>query len=981
MPPPLPLAPPVPVKRIADLNIAAIHGAKKKRKENVPQGSNRRNYIKELEAAYNEPDSSEEAALATLKQDAEFPPIEQVKFLVKNVAVHAVLRLEKNSRGMSMNTAKEFLRRQLGCKSATKEQKGQLADYVTCLAKVEKIIPTGNRPKRFVRELDMYDFTGACFDPKVTFQIGYDRVQVAALGQMLYVLGQRPGCIVENVKYTGFCQVLKWEDMDWIVLGFEPGLGLQFQVFIKFHHMKNMRDDNGKFMQTSLRSVGRHHILLDPIITLLAMAIEHNIFVEDVYAFSEDPSKLPQLPYQLTICPNKQSLPVFTQVTIGDPDFKAAHAYNNRVGPLKELPKNKRKRTEETFLGPWTYFAAAKAIQKVGNHLGWCWFMMLSFRYAWAGNALGKMNGAHLRHHMGHQPKTLMVSTTYQVPDRPVDVTAIRFGTEADLSVSDFHSSVAWEGYVTERSTFDASVEIFKKNPTTRPYYDALMVAKAKVKANFKSYLDVVEDEHCNDDLVVEAHDARFSVQNAHAKLLEQVEAISNTSIKLDLNQPQTADELIIVDSSQACMNKAPVDLQTLLPIQEEELAYQISCTNTHHPYQQLIDSNCCNPCHTLLMRYMYSIAFGKIRDQGMCGYCFTNESLNKKKRKKVYPRYSEHAWACGLTHNPNTWRCPICAKFVPHSPGTKEILEEHLLSCFKVLEAVSEAYLSVEDGSIEEVDEDEDEDNADVLDTSEGIKGQAMSCRVGADKNALIDPETLVGQGAFRLSIATKVDCSRKNSRLFFCPICFFAPCQLAKKISQRSGEDSRFKFFWDTSRLGQHMASHWKTLSKSSVSGINYNLDLKCGFSECQHLLKMNTGEMISHLHNEHSYKLVECALEHPHTKLCFVLPAGFATKATGELISKHLHADLHTTTLRDFNRNDKVANTQKAHEKRIFELASKGVKIETPTTFDLTNAEASLTDLVNDIMDWCAEAELDIEFEVKEEELLDDFMHCTL
>ncbi|KAF8911551.1 hypothetical protein CPB84DRAFT_1842050 [Gymnopilus junonius] len=73
------------------------------------------------------------------------------------------------------------------------------------------------------------------------------------------------------------------------------------------------------------------------------------------------------------------------------------------------------------------------------------------------------------------------------------------------------------------------------------------------------------------------------------------------------------------------------------------------------------------------------------------------------------------------------------------------------------------------------------------------------------------------------------------------------------------------------------------------------------------------MNTSKMITHLHNIHNYRLVECSQVHDHIPDCFKLPdTGFLTVTDAELKLEHLHEAMPTTNLVEWRRST-VRGTQ--------------------------------------------------------------------
>lgn len=77
------------------------------------------------------------------------------------------------------------------------------------------------------------------------------------------------------------------------------------------------------------------------------------------------------------------------------------------------------------------------------------------------------------------------------------------------------------------------------------------------------------------------------------------------------------------------------------------------------------------------------------------------------------------------------------------------------------------------------------------------------------------------------------------------------------------------------------------------------------------------MKTGKMITHLHNQHDYRFVECSIEHEHTPACFELPEShFYYITDAKLIHKADKTPLPTTNLREFRRSA----VQKTQAKKI-------------------------------------------------------------
>jgi hypothetical protein len=89
------------------------------------------------------------------------------------------------------------------------------------------------------------------------------------------------------------------------------------------------------------------------------------------------------------------------------------------------------------------------------------------------------------------------------------------------------------------------------------------------------------------------------------------------------------------------------------------------------------------------------------------------------------------------------------------------------------------------------------------------------------------------------------------------------------------------------------------------------------------------METGKMITHLHNQHDYRFVECSLKHEHTPACFELPEShFYYITDAKLIHQGDESNLPTTNLLEFRRvtvQETQANKIAASRASTTDLAS--------------------------------------------------------
>lgn len=93
---------------------------------------------------------------------------------------------------------------------------------------------------------------------------------------------------------------------------------------------------------------------------------------------------------------------------------------------------------------------------------------------------------------MGHRYGSRLAMTTYQVPDRPVDLTSARYeGHETMTKISDWHSSVAYLSDKKETIT----INDLKNSPKLQQKIAALTSAESLVKEKFGRTSELVNDD------------------------------------------------------------------------------------------------------------------------------------------------------------------------------------------------------------------------------------------------------------------------------------------------------------------------------------------------------------------------------------------------------------------------------------------------------------------------------------------------------
>lgn len=100
---------------------------------------------------------------------------------------------------------------------------------------------------------------------------------------------------------------------------------------------------------------------------------------------------------------------------------------------------------------------------------------------------------------MGHRYGSKLAMTTYQVPDRPVDLTGARFENQGQTTeLSDWHSSVAYTRNTDNTFSEAVSFTALQDDPKMRKYLQLLEDAETLVKAKYGRTSDQVQVDVCS---------------------------------------------------------------------------------------------------------------------------------------------------------------------------------------------------------------------------------------------------------------------------------------------------------------------------------------------------------------------------------------------------------------------------------------------------------------------------------------------------
>ena len=101
---------------------------------------------------------------------------------------------------------------------------------------------------------------------------------------------------------------------------------------------------------------------------------------------------------------------------------------------------------------------------------------------------MDRMHSSHLKYALGHSNQTDLAGSTYQAPDRNVDTTFLRYGVgTSNVTISNLHSSVAWQRSEPSMEPNSVPLDFFKTNPQMIKLVAELEEARSKVKTKFGS--------------------------------------------------------------------------------------------------------------------------------------------------------------------------------------------------------------------------------------------------------------------------------------------------------------------------------------------------------------------------------------------------------------------------------------------------------------------------------------------------------------
>ncbi|KAJ7058247.1 hypothetical protein C8F01DRAFT_1256121 [Mycena amicta] len=348
----------------------------------------------------------EEKAKSTLAKGAYFPEPEAVKFFLWFVSTrgHSSLGLPDVPDTWGLVTATAFLERicimlrHHETIPPTPDDRAQLRAALKGWVVEDKALHISARPKHILLEQDLVELLAVVFHNALSVKQYFTRIQYAALFLFFHDWHKEKQC-------------LQWKDLEFVIDGWEEGVGCIFHVQINFCWLKGGRLE---VLTTSMHTLGRSKLHLDCIPYLLAMGTFAGVFTENIWDYISRQKTPAHYPYKLKTTQQCQDLPVWVNATARDT--------------------------------PLHLDSVEKTIVLLRNLLGWPEFRTISLHYLFATTMGPLLPAHHFKYLMGHAPMSFHGFLTYAMAEHPVDVMAGRF-REIDTNFIDRtrkHAAVSW---------------------------------------------------------------------------------------------------------------------------------------------------------------------------------------------------------------------------------------------------------------------------------------------------------------------------------------------------------------------------------------------------------------------------------------------------------------------------------------------------------------------------------------------------------
>ncbi|KAI0342920.1 hypothetical protein BDW22DRAFT_1439673 [Trametopsis cervina] len=469
--------------------------------------------------------------------------------------------------------------------------------------------------------------------------------------------------------------------MEILLTGHTPEYGLTTHIFWEWHFVKNMRGDDSNFIQTNTHHLSQENIWKDANLKVIALGIYHNVFQEDVLALFQDHTRIPSFPYKLTLRPEAMNLPVW-------------------------MSEDKTK--------AMSYSSVQNHMYTIGKTLGWTRFSTRAFRYSFVGDMMNKMPKEYLRHILGHSfGARKLAGTTYHAPDRPVDLAALWHGGASDISIGQFHSSIANGPGEKNHQLGLLLPQHLQADPEMPLLLEEWATAEDLVRKEYKGKTSINLPEKAEEDGVVA--DALSVLQRVSQRL---------TILQMKLKTGSLTSSSTATDYTTAINHPAAAS---------EALAALTEPTGI-----QAAVKNSANPAAAALGWYLALLKVDILRKAGICLWCHEDPKSTAAQRSKNHTEHlSQHIWGCSVKHRPEETLCSLCGIWLPIP--RKDVLATQS-------EMAPEAYFHFE---------------------------QCLTALTSSKHQN----ETQVENSQLTLKAQFKLSPSMTSINVIFCPICLFDP------------------------------------------------------------------------------------------------------------------------------------------------------------------------------------------------------------
>ncbi|KZT12111.1 uncharacterized protein LAESUDRAFT_710579 [Laetiporus sulphureus 93-53] len=653
------------------------------------------------------------------------------------------------------------------------------------------------------------------------------RIMTTACSNTFFISSQCSGALILARHYEDSKESA--HHTEWWQTGIDKDSGLRTQLFIDWHYMKNMHNLKSEFIKSNISFLPADMAYLNSTLALFSLLIFRGMFEEDVLAWHKNPSLVLHFPYKLTIKDEFLDQALIINENLKDATYNMLHH----------------------------------------------WFSK-TFQLAHSGMALlaGWQTGFRSSEH---------AKTTYQVPDRPIDLSAARYDvTSVDHDFLDWHKSVDYDRNDLTHAPLEASIKALTSNPEITLLIEEWEVLELPVSDKYQKLsfqLNTVNDVRFDSDShVTAAMDAWTDppvMQKVHCKLVTESEQQSSTTFSA--LTPARSSRSISASTSRVTSVSCDVCSGASMPatastrasspavtdysLDEEATGFYDDDDGTESEIGiettapgdfnfdvdtakkmvliPIIKSSPGNARYAILYHYLVLLKADRLHNQGYCPFCYDNSTLPKDKHEKHHSRnMGQHIWCCHIEPELEDYEAADLPDIDPTSLD------------------------GVIDDDVYDADTDDIATQAEV-----DVTGSHHATNTVSDITKITHEESLwcmLTRGWQALSAQVHHQVSIRAFSLFFHPICLFDE-ELPWDYKFERGCKKLHRLFniMDYEPMVKHLYTHW---NKRSVTSLDYTKQFNCAFPPCNCSKIRTLKEMVEHLHN---LRIAEWPISSMHIK----------------------------------------------------------------------------------------------------------------